>query len=430
MCDTVAFPHRPDGPALFGKNSDREPGEPQILQYLQPGDMPPEAIRTAARKRPYLNNELPVLERALHEAMTEANAEGTPTFGALLSRPFWLWGAEIGVNDAGVAIGNEAVFSRRRVKGDVLLGMDILRLALHLAADAAAAERIITALVERYGQGGDGGYLHRLEYSNSFLIHDGREVRIVETSGTEVRSRRVAVPCGISNTYTDDGDWTEGPDHSSSAYFKKRDEKRLIALAARGAYRNRIKASWLAGERPVATERDLFALLRSHGTGDHDGAASLPHRGMGSLCIHTGALIRSESTASMVVRWPEAGSEPETGGRPGTGPTVWYTGNSWPCLSLYKPLKAGPENAAIPELRDEAAALTLHRRRQEIADLGNRDPARFHRVVAPLRDELEDHFATEIDRRADLSTPEGYQAFISDALTLEEEYLSKARTLF
>ena len=47
-----------------------------------------------------------------------------------ISRPVWMPGAEMGVNAAGVAIGNEAVFSRFKPARDGVLGMDFLRAAL------------------------------------------------------------------------------------------------------------------------------------------------------------------------------------------------------------------------------------------------------------------------------------------------------------
>ena len=49
----------------------------------------------------------------------------------LLSKPAWLWGAEMGTNSYGVAIGNEAVWNRLSdPEFDAvprLLGMDLLR---------------------------------------------------------------------------------------------------------------------------------------------------------------------------------------------------------------------------------------------------------------------------------------------------------------
>nr|KAG5698746.1 hypothetical protein BaRGS_032165 [Batillaria attramentaria] len=62
-----------------------------------------------------------------------------------------MWGAEMGANDQGVCIGNEAVWTRLNGPGDLeerLLGMDILRLALERASNASEAVDVIGQLIE------------------------------------------------------------------------------------------------------------------------------------------------------------------------------------------------------------------------------------------------------------------------------------------
>lgn len=50
----------------------------------------------------------------------------------ILSKPSWMWGAEMGANECGVAIGNEAIWTNDN-EGDSdpkvkrLLGMDLVR---------------------------------------------------------------------------------------------------------------------------------------------------------------------------------------------------------------------------------------------------------------------------------------------------------------
>lgn len=50
------------------------------------------------------------------------------THAVVLSKPAWMWGAEMGANDQGVCIGNEAVWTQEPVTpGEALLGMDLVR---------------------------------------------------------------------------------------------------------------------------------------------------------------------------------------------------------------------------------------------------------------------------------------------------------------
>lgn len=50
------------------------------------------------------------------------------TYAVVLSRPAWLWGAEMGANEHQVCIGNEAVWGRQSADDEeALLGMDLVR---------------------------------------------------------------------------------------------------------------------------------------------------------------------------------------------------------------------------------------------------------------------------------------------------------------
>lgn len=97
-------PATEDGTVVFGKNSDREPNEAQVLEYHQPVKY--------SRDREV---------QCTYMTIPQARE----THGVLFSRPFWMWGAEIGVNDMGVVIGNEAVWTKMPINRTVrLTGMD------------------------------------------------------------------------------------------------------------------------------------------------------------------------------------------------------------------------------------------------------------------------------------------------------------------
>ena len=66
-----------------------------------------------------------------------------------------MFGGEMGANEHGVVIGNEAVqtIEPLHVGEGRLLGMDILRLALERSTSALEAANTIAQLIENYGQG-------------------------------------------------------------------------------------------------------------------------------------------------------------------------------------------------------------------------------------------------------------------------------------
>ncbi|XP_062825245.1 secernin-3 isoform X2 [Anolis carolinensis] len=165
-CDTfVALPPATIGNRIiFGKNSDRPSDEVQEIVYF-----------TAVTHSPGEKLECTYIE-----------IEQVPeTYAVVLSRPSWLWGAEMGANEHGVCIGNEAVWGKEVVYDEeALLGMDLVRLGLERASTAEKAVFIIVDLLDKYGQGGNCTESHMaFTYYNSFLIADRKEAWVLETSG-------------------------------------------------------------------------------------------------------------------------------------------------------------------------------------------------------------------------------------------------------
>jgi len=185
MCDTfIALPESTeDGSVIFAKNSDREANEAQSLEYHMQG------AYSANSKVKCTYIEIPQVEK---------------TYGVLLSRPFWMWGAEMGVNEHGVVIGNEAVFTKLKVaKSGVLTGMDLLRLALERSDSAAKAKKTIIGLLQKYGQGGICGFQDKgMFYHNSFIIADKNEAWVLETAGEFWAAKKVNKYYAISNGLT------------------------------------------------------------------------------------------------------------------------------------------------------------------------------------------------------------------------------------
>src|SRR5215831_1695680 len=137
---------------VFAKNSDRPPGEAQVL------------LTHAARSAGALLD-------AQYLRITDAGA-----YSLVASHPTWLWGAEHGVNEHGVAIGNEKIWTVDDPHGQPtgLLGMDLVRLGLERGSDADEALGAITSALEAHGQGGTGEHGKDEPYFSSFLVVDAR----------------------------------------------------------------------------------------------------------------------------------------------------------------------------------------------------------------------------------------------------------------
>lgn len=186
MCDLlVALAPVTASHTIFAKNSDRPPDETQIIEVSAP------RVETVTRC-----------------TYIEVEPHAAPTLSCVLSRPAWGWGAEHGVNEAGLAMGNATIYTTLdpRPFPDALTGMDVVRLALERCETAREATALVTVLLEVYGQGGSGHAPGRARrpYWNSFLIADPVDAWVVETSGREWEARQVDDVWATSNRTTID----------------------------------------------------------------------------------------------------------------------------------------------------------------------------------------------------------------------------------
>lgn len=293
MCDTLVAlaAATAAGVTLFAKNSDRPPDEAHEVRW----------VRSRRDRSPV---------RATHVAVPPSPR---PTLGAWLSKPAWCWGAEHGVNEAGVAIGNEAIYTTLdpRAVPPALTGLDLVRLGLERGDTAASAVDVITSLLEAHGQGGTGhdprGAAGPKAYWSSFLVADPHEAYVVETSGRQWAVEHVAGPAGvraISNR-------TSIAAFDGAHRHPRQPVERLVEP--------RLQASQRVLERGGVDVDGLIAHLRSHDTCAEPGW---------SVCMHgrdAQERLVEVTTASMV-------AELRADGRPHQ---VWWVVGS-PCQSTYR----------------------------------------------------------------------------------------------
>ncbi len=323
MCDTfVALKNATvDGSVIFGKNSDRDPNEAQEL-LLIPHTVHPEGSEVQCT---YIS--IPQVR--------ETNA-------VLLSKPFWIWGAEMGANEHGVVIGNEAVFTKVPYdKEPGLIGMDFLRLALERAATADEALDVMIELLEKYGQGGNHGSLHPMYYHNSCLIADHDTAWVFETAGKHWAAERVTDVRSISNIITIGNHWDRASDDLVSFAVSKDWCKSEADFDFGACYSDFLYSTFAAGKHRFCQTRDSlqanvgkvdvpFAmhLLRNHGP--ESGEDWRPGKGItgAEVCMHAsfGPIRISQTTGSMISHLTEDGD------------THWVTGTSAPCTSVFKPV--------------------------------------------------------------------------------------------
>jgi len=292
VCDTLVSITE-DG-VLFAKNSDRDPNEAQVPRWF-PADDPLGDDEAGDVRCTWIS-----IPQVAH------------THAILVSQPWWMWGAEMGANEHGVVIGNEAVFTDQPLGEPALLGMDLLRLALERSTNAHDAVGIIVDLLERYGQGGPCSHERPgFSYHNSFLVADPQGAIVLETAGShwateEVTGRGRSISNGLS---------IAGFAETYASMSPARD----LSCQSR---RSRTQPA----SESATTVADLFAALRDHGPGfapewsEIDGA-------LGAPCVHAGGSVTAaQSTASWV---SDLRSDP----------LHWITATSAPCTSTFHPAR-------------------------------------------------------------------------------------------
>ncbi len=323
MCDTlVALGNSTkNGKVIFAKNSDRQPDEPAEILYVPRAEYPAGSeVKTTYISIPQVRE----------------------TAEVLICKPIWIWGAEMGANEYGVTIGNEAVFTKEKYqKEGRLIGMDLLRLGLERSKTAKEALEIIIDLLEIYGQGGDCGYRKKELYHNSFIIADKKEAWILETADNYWIAEKVKDVRSISNTITIRGKgdihhpeliehaiqkkWCKNPEEFDfyENYKPKIQKEQIFALGMNRCNRSQYLLNKAKGR--IDTQL-MMKILRDH-LPKKENWNPASNASYNSICVHSrNFLTPTQNTISMISILDDKIQ------------THWITGTSSVCTSIFKPI--------------------------------------------------------------------------------------------
>ncbi len=210
----------------------------------------------------------------------------------------------MGINEHGVAIGNEAIFSKVKRKENRLLGMDLLRLGLERGKNAKESASYMIEYLEKYGVSGSNSNRKPLYYDNAFLITDRRESYVLETEWKDYTLNKVGNDWSISNFPS----------------FRTYSLDRLYSTLGKGIKRQSRTLSMIKRSDSL---QDMMGLMRMH----HNGFTHPRNGNNEDVCMHGGFLSRKDQTAnSFVIEIWDAFS------------LIWTTHSGNPCVSVYKPI--------------------------------------------------------------------------------------------
>ena len=377
MCDSLVATGAwtRTGTTIFAKNSDRKPRECQPLQQF------PMATHAQGAR-----------VGCTHIAIPQV-AESYRVMG---HSPWWAWGFEQGLNEHGVAIGNQAVSSKEPVEETPgLIGMDLVRLGLERGRDAREALEVIASLLETHGQGGAALAPEGAGYHNSFLIADPEKAWVLETSGRRWAARSAEVT-SLSNHLTLGSDWRIGSrdldSFARSEGWWNQDERLDVAEAYRHP-----KVPGRLSEGRLRRSRELLAAGGNEIDGpylqgvlrDHQASGLAPPSGLASddegahtLCMHSEQV--GTTTASLIAPLPTD--------RVAAWP-AWVSFGT-PCTGIFMPVYLG---GVIPRLlskggeapEDDSAWWVMH----ELQEAASRDFERYTPLLragwAPLEETID-----------------------------------------
>lgn len=311
-CDTwVALANSTrDGSVIMAKNSDRKVTEAQPLMYLA--------------RRGHPGGETVKLTR-----MSVPQAK--ETYEHIGSRPSWTWGYEHGLNEWGVAIGNEAVKSRVPAVADSLIGMDLVRLGLERGKTAYEAMQVMIR------------HLDPKKVSNhSFIIADPRTAWVLETAGKYWVAKQVRDVGAISNVYSIDRDYDEAHpetvshaiaegwckserDFSFARCYGPRDKN---LSDAQGRF-NRVSSLLRRHKGDLTVEFMMHEISRDHHEGTLESPRYAPNdASFCTVCMHNGP-DHGRTAATMVAQLWKDKAPPLR--------AVYWASFSSPCVNVFKP---------------------------------------------------------------------------------------------
>lgn len=321
MCDSfVALPSATrNRSTLAAKNADCEINEAQAVLRLPRRNYPDGAML-----------------RTTHMVVPQARQ----THEVIIDKSFWTWGGEIGLNEHGLAVGNEAIFSRAEEKQDGLITGDLLRLMLERASNCAEALKVFGDVLSRYGQGGNCELRGNSHFDSSYMLSDRKTAFVIETSGRDWAAREVKGVGAISNAMTISGDWQRCTipeiDGNRTDFASQFENKSMVAAV--GAHKRRqVAYDWLKVREGTIDLGTMAALLRQHPEGYDPAIGDV----CTNICMHAGPHPNRfwQACGAMIMESTEQGA------------MAWVTATSGTCLSVFKPVYFGvpmPDTGPIP----------------------------------------------------------------------------------